>query len=368
MIFIFCFFLAYSSSFLDPYELDRSDLETEETTKTATKSDIRSEAFSNSDKSIKTDKILLWPKYQNTNAYSALGADFLYSFNFDSEDKNTPSLIALSLALGSNDYLDTKFLFDSFWYNDLNNLIFNFSSNTMERSFYEAGMLEPLYIGTYKTQTFDFFIKYRRKISGHYFGISYLIKSINLDAGSEVLTFNNIFLSGLSLGVDNKKSTNMLYKEANFSYGIYYNSFFKMLGGKYNLNSVELDLEKTFLISTNNFLKFSYLYKSYLSETIPDLALFSPYGVLRPYSSFKYSGKEYMSIDADLRVLFFRNTYLSLNGAGFQTRADIKEFLLDDFMYSYGLGLLFPVSKNLFARIDFSKNKDENGYYLSLSN
>lgn len=367
MIFIFCFFLAYSESFLDPYELDNSDLQLEEK-EVSYKDELKKEAFDSLDKSIKTDKIFLWPKYLNTNSYSALGADFFYSFNFDSDDKNTPTLAALSFLFGSNDYLDTKFLFDSFWYSDLNNLTLIFSSNTMTRSYYETGMLEPANIGSYNTQSFDFSLRYRRKFNTLNFGIAYILKSINSDTGTEYENLKNVFLSGFSIGVDNKKCTNLLYKEAKFSYSFYYNSFFKFIGSKYNLNSLELDLEKTFLVSTNNFLIVSYFYKTYLSDEVPYLAMYSPYGLLRPYSSIKYLGKEYMSFDADLRVLFFKNTYLSLNGAGFQTRNNIKEFLLDDFMYSYGLGLLFPVSKNIFARIDFSKNKDENGFYISLSN
>lgn len=367
MILIFTFLLAYSSQFLDPFHLDKEDILIEETS--ASQDDDEQNFMDlSASKGIKTDKMMLWPRYTNTESYSALGADFLYSFSFDSAYENIPSLIYLSLTAGSNAYLDSKFLFDSFWYSNVNNLTFYFSSNIMQSQFYESGMDEPSYLGSYDAQNFDFNFKYRRNFMNIYFGISYFIKNLNSDVHKDYENHKNAFLSGLSISVDNKKCTNILYKEAKFLYGVSYNSFLKILGSEQNLSSIELDLEKTFLISKNDFLLISFFYKSYLSETVPYLALYTPYELLRPYSTFKYLGKEYMSTEADFRLLFFRNTYLSINGAGFQSRNSLDEFLLDDFMYSYGLGLLFPITKNLYARFDYSTNKEEKNFYFSISN
>lgn len=375
----FCILLTYSN-FLDPYELDKEDLANEKDDKNPsvqapTTGSIQTPLASERTASkIKTEDLLFWPEYFYNNINYGIGGSIFYSYSYISEKNNSiPSLIAASIIVGSNDYFNSNLIFDTFWNENKNNFIINFDTLMLYSSYYNIGFNDPSFVNNYDMLDFNLELNYRRKYKNLYFGISYLLKSksLELDAvstSSSLIDKPNLFLLGFKLGVDNIPCKNIIYKTGYFLYGLYYSSYNTFMGSDKNLNSIEFNIEKTFLLSSLNKFIVKYDFNTYLEDKVTYLALFSPNNLLRPYSKYKYLDKEYMAIDFDLRILLAKNTFLSINAAAFQTRDDISKFLLNDFMYSYGFGLLFPFSKNLNARIDYSINKDEKNIYIGLSN
>ena len=375
MFWIFFSFLLAYSNFLDPYQLDKGDLDFKDDGKTINDDHNKTQEFDKSDKKsspakIQTEDIFAWPKYFKNDLNYGIGASLFYSFKFVAEkNKSIPSLLHASLMFGSNDYFNSSLLIDTFWSENKNNLSLSFNSVMLYHSYYTSGFDNPSLIGNYNAFDYDFLLNYRRYFKKLYFGVSYFLKSTNLESDDNAeIADKKIFLSAIKIGVDNIPCTNILYKTGNFLYGVYYYSYNKFLGSDKNLNSLEFNLEKIFHVTSINKLIVGYDYNLYLDSSVPYLALFSPYGLLKPYSKYKYLDKQYMSIQFDLRILLSKNTYLSLNGAGFQSRSSIREFLLDDFMYSYGFALIFPLSQYLNTRFDYSINKDEKNFYIGLSN
>jgi len=367
MILFFIYLKLFSSSpFLDPYIIDPKDLVFDENYFMSENNE--SDASDGFLSQIKTEDILFVPLFYKSSLYYAIGANVIYSYTYKNSQA-LPSSVSLQTALGSNDYLNAKLLFDTLWYENKNNFILGFDISKYYNNYYSRGFSDPSFIGYYSKNDLDFLISYRRNIYFLYLSMSYLFNRQNLDLLNTDLNIDKstMVLSGLSIGLDNKISTNIINKKNDFYYGFYFYYYLKALNSYDNIKAIKFDLEHNYFISKFNKLNFYFEYKAYLKKDIPYLALYTPVNKLRPYSYNKYIDSQFMFVSLDLLLLLASQTYISVNGGAYQSKASFNDFILNDNIYSYGLGLVFPVSRTLSSRIDYSISKDEKNIFLSLS-
>lgn len=365
------FFVLYlnfisSSAFLDPYIIDPKDLMFDEDNfETKTNNLDSSDGFFSK---IVTDNILFIPQFYTNSLYYAIGANLIYSY-FYKEGRSLPSSISIGASLGSNDYLKSNIIFDTSWYENKNNFILSFDVSKYYNNYYSRGLNEPTYIDKYYKNELDFFISYRRNIYFLYLSLAYLLNNQKLDADESVANIdaNSITMSALSIGIDNKTSLSLINKKASFYYGFYFYYYLKALGSYDNISAVKLDLEHNYFISRLNKLNIYFEYKAYLEKDIPYLGLYSPVSKIKPYSYNKYLDSQYMLLSLDLLILLASQTYISVNGGAYQSKDSINNFILNDNIYSYGLGLVFPISKNLSSRLDYSIGGDEKNIFFTIT-
>jgi len=366
VVLLFFLNLFSNSPFLDPYTIDLDDILIDDSNFYS--ENVNKEHNESLFSKIKTENIFFIPQFFKNSSHYAIGADLIYAYTY--LDANSPlSSLSLSLMLGSKDYFKTGILFDTYWHSDKNNLILSFDTIKYNKYYYSRGFSDSFFIANYNLLDLEAEITYRRKFYFLYLSFAYLYNSKNLntkDLAMEIDT-QSIALSGLSIGIDNKNSLSIINKRGSFLYGLYLSSYLKALSSYDNINAIKFDLEKNYFFSNKNKLNVYFEYNAYLKKELSYLTLFSPQGRLKPYSYNKYLDSQYTLLSLDLLVLLSGATYISINGGAYQTKSSFNDFVLNDNIYSYGLGLVFPLNKYLNSRLDYSISPDEKNIFISIS-
>lgn len=259
------------------------------------------------------------------------------------------------------------------------NLDLKFKYRKWPTTFYGVENLDPKMKGMeYTPEKLSFTGQFERKIRSNYNYTLISNQMHNVILKKEDSAFMNqypgserYFLSGLGVGVswDSRDSKTFANKGALAS--IQFMSYRNWLGSDYSYEQITLDLREFISLKKNHILAFQQL-AVFSSNVLPFEKMFKTGDYARAYPSNIFLNRQGFAFRTEYRVFPFRGKFWERIGfVTFYDNAvaarDMRHFSIDNFHYSFGLGLRISlfVKDRFNLRIDYGKSETDTGMDIS---